>query len=191
MKAGSFEKLGDDVELDETFVGGLAKNMHRDVRERKITGTGVSGKTVVLGFLERGGDVRAMVTRDRSQYTLNPAVRENVLEGSRLYTDAWLGYKHMRNWFRHEFVDHAVEYVQNQCHTNGLENFWSLLYRSLKGTYVSVQPYHLNRYLDEQCFRYNERRMDDPARFNKVMGGTVGKRITYRQLTGKEDMAQA
>ena len=84
-------------------------------------------------------------------------------------------------------VDHAVEYVRGEVHTNGLENFWSLLKRGIRGTYVSVEPFHLFRYLDEQVFRYNNRKMNDSDRFNMVVREIVGKRLTYDQLTGKTE----
>lgn len=186
MRNGSFEKLMDDVEADETFIGGKARNMHKDVKERKITGTGGKDKTVVAGLLERNGNVLVRVVEDRSSENLVKFVRNNTVAGSNLYTDALKSYNDLGEWFRHQVVDHAVSYVEGQVHTNGLENFWSCLKRTLGGTYISVEPFHLFRYLDEQSFRYNERKGTDADRFEMVVAGAPGKRLTYARLTGKE-----
>lgn len=188
MQNGSFEMLADDVEADETFIGGKARNMHKHVRERKITGTGGKDKTVVAGLLERGGKVRVKVVEDRSSRVLKDFVLQNTLQGCNLYTDALKSYDGLENWFQHQVVDHAVAYVDGRIHTNGLENFWSLLKRGLSGTYVSVEPFHLFRYLDEQAFRYNERKGKDADRFETVLTGVEGKRLTYARLTGKESV---
>jgi transposase-like protein len=184
MQTGSFMKLAGEVEVDETFIGGLSKNMHEYKREANITGTGGKDKTPVLGCLERGGKVIATVIPNRKRKTLHNLVREQVAGGSSVYTDALASYDGLGNEYDHQFVDHAVEYVRGRVHTNGLENFWSLLKRTVKGTYVSVEPFHLVRYLDEQTFRYNERHGDDAQRFSGVMKQTIGRRITYKELIG-------
>jgi transposase-like protein len=186
MQNGSFEKLVDNIEVDETFIGGKARNMHRHVRDRKVKGTGGTHMTVVAGMLERGGDVRVEVVEARTTPILREFVKSNALEGSNLYSDSWRAYHGLGDQFRHQIVDHAVQYVDGQIHTNGLENFWSLLKRGLNGTYVSVEPFHLFRYLDEQAFRYNERKGTDADRFESVVAGARGKRLTYARLTGKE-----
>ena len=187
MQNESIEKLSGQVEADETYVGGKASNMHKDVRQRKIGDiTGFKGKTAVAGTLQRGGKVIAHVIDKASMKTLEPIVRQNVQEGSQLFTDALLSYKNMHRWFDHQFIDHGIAYVEGQIHTNGLENFWSLLKRTVKGTYVSVEPFHLFRYLDEQVFRFNERKGKDADRFNLVVKSVIGRRVTYRELTGKE-----
>lgn len=179
-------KLGGEVEVDETFTGGKARNMHKEKRAAKITGTGGKDKTPVLGILQRGGKVRTAVVRDRKKKTLDTIVRNRVESGSSVYTDTLPSYNDLKNGYRHEMVDHAVEYVHENVHTNGLENFWSLLKRSIGGTYVSVEPFHLFRYVDEQAFRFNNREeMDDSGRFTAVMKQIVGRRLTYKQLTGK------
>ena len=156
-------KLGGEVEADETFIGGKARNMHKDVHARRITGMGQSfrDKTIVMGLLERGGNVRTHVIPDRQKETLQPIVREHVHAGSALFTDEMGGYKGLHGEFEHQIIDHAIEYVNGRVHTNGLENFWSLLKRGLHGTYVSVEPFHLFRYLDEQVFRFNNRATKD------------------------------
>jgi transposase-like protein len=178
--------MGGEVEVDETFIGGLARNMHKAKREKTITGTGGKDKTPVLGFVQRGGDVRATVIPNRKRETLHGLVKANVLAGSALYSDALVGYEGLDKEFFHQVVDHAVEYVRGNVHTNTLENFWSLLKRGIKGTYISVEPFHLFRYLDEQSFRYNYREdLDDRGRFDLAVSQIVGKRLTWNRLTGK------
>jgi transposase-like protein len=184
----TFNKLSGEVEVDETFIGGKARFMHSDNREEKIHGRGPDGKAIVAAVLERGGTVRATVCRTRRKPELQELVRENVEAGSELYSDALKSYDGLDE-FKHQVVDHAIEYVNGNVHTNGLENFWSLLKRSLKGTYVSVEPFHLFRYLDEQSFRYNNRDMTDLDRLVFVMRHIVGRRLTYKQLTGKAEVA--
>lgn len=179
-------KLAGEVEVDETFIGGKARNMHTDVRERRITGTGGKDKTVVVGILERGGKVRTKVVTDRKKKTLQAEVKKHVEAGSALYSDALMSYDGLSKEYAHQVIDHAVAYVDGKIHTNGLENFWSLLKRSISGTYVSVEPYHLFRYLDEQAFRYNHRKdMNDSDRFSLAVSQIVGKRLTYAEVTGK------
>lgn len=183
------DKLTGHVEADETFLGGKARNMHAIVRARKITGTGGKDKTMVMGILERGKDgkpsqMRTKVVSNRRKKALQAEVREHVQAGSAIYTDALKSYEGLDE-FKHEVVDHAVEYVRGNVHTNGCENFWSLLKRGLHGTYVSVEPFHLFRYLDEQTFRFNNRKLTDGERFSIAVDGIVGKRLTFDQLTGK------
>ncbi len=179
------------VEADETFIGGKARNMHKHVREEKITGRGPSGKTIVIGLLERGGRARTMVggVKSRKKQPLQSVVKEHVKPGAELHTDALKSYEGLDSEYAHKVIDHAVEYVNGHVHTNGMENFWSLLKRALKGTYVSVEPYHLFRYLDEQTFRFNERKDTDAGRFAKVLHNVRGKRLTYKKLTGKTESA--
>lgn len=186
MQMGSFEKkMGGKVEADETYIGGLARNMHRDKRHAKITGTGGVGKVAVMGLLERDGKVRAKVIENARQETLHGEVMQHVESGAEVFTDGWKGYSGLNQHYIHQVIDHAEKYVDGQIHTNGIENFWSLLKRGIKGTYVSVEPYHLFRYLDEQTFRFNERKGKDADRFLTVTGQITGKRLTYRELTGK------
>jgi transposase-like protein len=191
-------KLTGEVEVDETFIGGKARNMHKGVHERRITGGGQSfrDKTIVMGILERGGKIRAQVIADRQKTTLQPIVREHVEQGASLYTDEMGGYKGLDKEYIHGIIDHAVKYVNGRVHTNGLENFWSLLKRGLSGTYVAVEPFHLFRYLDEQVFRYSnrstkDRQMTDADRFDLVVRKATGKRLTFAELTGKVGAAEA
>jgi transposase-like protein len=186
MQTGTFEKLSGQVEADETYIGGLARNMHRDKRDKKINGTGGAGKVAVMGLLERDGKVRAKVIRDASALTLHAEVRSNVESGAELFTDGHRGYSGLHQEYIHGVIDHAEKYVDGQIHTNGIENFWSLLKRGIKGTYVSVEPFHLFRYLDEQTFRFNERKGRDADRFLKTVGQISGRRLTFDELTGKE-----
>ena len=135
--------------------------------------------------------VRARVIKSTRKAVLHAEVRATVEPGSALFTDAHLGYRGLSDEYKHEVVDHAVEYVRDNVHTNGLENFWSLLKRGLKGTYVSVEPFHLFRYLDEQVFRFNERANSDLGRFQAVLSWVTGLRLTYSELTGNDGTARA
>ena len=187
LHAGSFAKLVGEVEVDETFIGGKARNMHAPQRKRRITGRGATDKTAVLGVLERGGEVRAMVVPDRKKRTLQTEVRKHVAAGSALFSDELMSYHGLDALYAHEVINHAVQYVDGNVHTNGMENFWALLKRSLGGTYVSVEPFHLFRYLDEQAYRFNERGGKDFGRFRRALSRIVGRRVTYDELTGKLD----
>jgi transposase-like protein len=185
-------QLCGEVEADETFIGGKARNMHKSVHERRISGMGQSfrDKAIVMGILERGGRIRTQVIADRQKTTLQPVIRQHVEPGSALYTDEMGGYKGLDKEFLHEIINHAVKYVDGRVHTNGTENFWSLLKRGLGGTYVSVEPFHLFRYLDEQVFRYcnrstPKRKMTDADRFDLLVRKVAGKRLTFAELTGK------
>ena len=185
LHAGSFEKLAGEVEVDETFIGGRARNMHPDKRERVITGRGGTDKVAVLGMLQRGGRVHAQVVPNRKRSTLQPAVKSRVKVGAALFSDELASYKGLDALYAHKVINHAVQYVNGKIHTNGIENFWSLLKRALGGTYVSVEPFHLFRYLDEQAYRFNEREGSDRSRFVRAMQRLVGKRLTYAELTGR------
>jgi transposase-like protein len=198
LQEKSFVKLGgpgSEVEVDETFIGGKARNMHRSVRARRITGRGksIEDKTAVMGMLERGGQVRATVITNRSKEVLQGLVRGNVTTGASVFTDELHGYWGLADEYEHQIIDHAVKYVDGCVHTNGMENFWSLLKRGLHGTYVSVEPFHLYRYVDEQAFRFNTRKdafgrkISDAERFAEAMSRVAGHRLTYAQLTGKNE----
>jgi transposase-like protein len=191
LTEGGFGLLSGEVEVDETFIGGKARNMHINKRERRITGTGGKGKAVAFGLLERGGKVRTMTVPDRQKETVQPIIKKHIQAGAALYTDEMLGYHGIAADYAHEVVNHAVQYVDGKVHTNGLENYWSLLKRGINGTYVSVEPFHLFRYLDEQSFRYNNRAtldnpLNDADRFTLALSQITGKRLTYQHLTGKD-----
>lgn len=185
MQTGTFEKLSGQVEVDETYIGGLSRNMHRDKRG-KLGGTGGSGKVAVMGLLERNGKVRAKVIGNNKRETLHGEVRTHVEQGAELFTDSWVSYNGLNADYIHQVINHAEKYVDGQIHTNGIENFWSLLKRGIKGTYVSVEPFHLFRYLDEQTFRFNTRKGKDADRFVEAVKNVAGKRLTFEELTGKE-----
>ncbi len=184
MTVGSIEKLSGEIEVDETYVGGKSKNMH--VKKRKEIGMtrGYTVKTGVMGMVQRGGKVKAMVIKLADTETLLGAIAENVEAGSTVMTDDHGGYRNMTEEFTHEVINHAHEYVRGNVHTNSIENFWSLLKRTIKGTYISVSPAHLQKYVEEQMFRYNERHENDQIRFVRLIESISGKRLTHSQLIG-------
>jgi transposase-like protein len=195
MQNGSLDKLSGHVEVDETFIGGKARNMHKTVLAKRVETfktpvTGATGrnqnigKVAVLGLLERSGEVRARVVVDNKRRTIDGHIRENVEGGTNVYTDALRSYSHLSDGddYIHAVIDHAEKYVDGVVHTNGIENFWSLLKRTLRGTYVSVEPFHLFRYLDEQAFRFNNRKVADADRFFAVLSLITGKRLEYKNL---------
>ena len=189
MQSGSFPRFSGEVEIDESFIGGAAKFMHKSKRKRVIMGTGGMNKTPVLGVLERKrgrkhSRIRAIVVADLRMTRLRAHIRETVKKGSKVYTDAAWSYGRLVEDYKHAIIDHAREYVRGQVHTNGLENFWSLLKRAIKGTYTNVDPRHLFRYIDEQVNRFNNRKLSDGERFLSVLRGIMGKRLTYNQLIG-------
>lgn len=178
------------VEADECFVGGNPRKMHRSRRlQRQIGGNGYADKTTIFGMLERGTrQVRASVIPNVKRETLQKKILENVGFGATVYTDGWPGYEGLKGVdFVHETVNHMEEYVRGQVSTQAIENFWSCLKRTLGGTYIAVEPFHMDRYLDEQMFRFNNRiGMDDGKRFMKALSQVSGKRLTWNDLTGKE-----
>ena len=180
-------KIGGDgtpIECDETFVGGKVKNMHKSKRIKGVGLQGGSGKAVVLGMLERGGRVKATVVQGRTKQQLDPAMATHVEAGANIITDEYTTYGFLSTPYNREVVNHALEYVNGHIHTNGIENFWSLLKRGLNGTYISVEPFHLDAYVAEQVFRYNNRKdSDDFTRFAIRIMGIQGKRLTYQALT--------
>jgi transposase-like protein len=191
MQRKSLVKLGgsgSEVEVDETFIGGAARFMSRKRHARLIKDRRMKGKTAVIGVLERGGHVRATVIDSRRKEPLQTHVMQNVKRGTAVFTDNLRSYEDLnQHGFEHAVIDHAERYVDGRIHTNGMENFWSLLKRGLKGTYVSVEPFHLFRYLDEQAMRYNMRKKpcNDLWRFEHVASHILGKRLTYAEVTGK------
>jgi transposase-like protein len=192
LRAKHGGKMSGNVEADETFIGGKARNMHGAKRKRLGISQSRSmvGKVAVMGLLERHGEgsrVRTEVIRNRKKNQLESVIVEHVEVGATLHTDALRSYDRMASrGYVHNVIDHAEAYVDGQVHTNGLENFWSLLKRAIKGTYVSVEPFHLFRYLDEQAFRFNNRKGSDAMRFALALKGILGKRLTYTALTGSE-----
>jgi hypothetical protein len=197
VQSKSFVKIGGagsaPIEVDETFIGGKARNMHRSKRERLSRNGGMqggSGKAVVMGMLVRGGQVRATVIPNRKHNITEQIVREVVEPGTEVHTDEFQGYYNLKDGYVHKVINHLEGYVKENVHTNGIENFWSLLKRGLNGTYVAVEPFHLFRYVDEQAFRYNNRAtkdnpLTDADRFQYALSQIVGKRLTFAEVTGK------
>jgi transposase-like protein len=189
MQDGGFNMLAGKIEVDETFIGAKARNMHKAKRAEKIQGRGPDGKEIVFGMVERGGKVIVEHVETRRKSELQSLIRERVEAGSAIFSDELLSYDGLESDYRHQVINHAIEYVNGNVHTNTMENFWSLLKRGLHGTYISVEPFHLFRYLDEQAFRYNNRKATDAERFAAVMKQVVGRRVTYAELTGKTQEA--
>lgn len=189
MQNENTTKLSGTIEVDESYIGGAARNMHKARKARALEGKGggSSHKTGVQAMLQRDGEIRTKVlSRPHHSWDLTKNVKDNVESGSKVYSDQLISYFSLASEYEHEFVNHSETYVRGNVHTNGLENFWSLLKRALGGTYVSVEPFHLFRYVDEQAFRYNHRKdMNDADRFVAIMRHTVGKRLTYAEVTGK------
>jgi transposase-like protein len=204
LKDGSISKLGGNggpVEADETFVGAKTRFMHKS-RLKKIRAAQnlnvipsenpYANKTVVFGMLDREARrVRAMVIPNIKRATLQEQILNNIKGGSTVYTDEYHGYQPLAaQGFTHDCVNHMETYVKGKVHTQGIENFWSLLKRGLRGTYVAVEPYHLDRYIDEQVFRFNhratkDRKMTDADRFQQALSQIAGKRLTFAEVTGK------
>jgi len=178
-------KLNGEVEIDETFIGGKARNMHASKRKKNIHGRGPTDKAIALGMVERGGKVKVTAALSRQAVDLQADVRQHVEAGCAIFTDELKSYEGLSEDYKHAVINHAIEYVNGEVHTNTIENFWSLLKRGLHGTYISVEPWHLFRYLDEQAFRYNNRKdMNDGDRFSAVVSQIAGKRVTYKELIG-------
>jgi transposase-like protein len=191
-------QLSGQVEVDETFIGGKARNMHKTALARRVaqfatprTGRNqTTGKVAVMGLLERHGEIRTMVVAGTKRQHLHGQVTKHVEAGSHVYTDALRSYSNLDEEYVHGVINHAERYVDGNVHTNGLENFWSCLKRTIGGTYVSVEPFHLFRYLDEQSFRFNNRKTNDANRFDLAVSQIVGKRLTYAEVTGKDKDAR-
>jgi transposase-like protein len=185
LKSGTFTQLRGRVESDETYIGSKGRDrfVPGDRHRRKSLGPHI-GKRIVQGLAERKGEVRAFVVPDTKRSTLHGNIRKHVAPGSTVYTDALPSYSHMSD-YEHEVINHAEAYVRGQVHTNHVENFWSVLKRTIAGTYVAPRIQHLDRYLDEQVFRFNSRQSDDGARFAAATKGADKKRLTYKALTGK------
>jgi transposase-like protein len=183
MASGTFRKLSGTVETDETYVGGLAKNMHVADRKRKIHGTGGKDKVAVHGALERGGPVVAAVVERVTVTSLEASIRDWVECGATLYTDQSHFYRGLGARYDHKSVNHGTgEYVNGDVHTNGIENFWALYKRAWKGTYTHSAPKHTNRYIAERTFSFNNRDLNDLQRMVAVTSAVAGKRLTYSEL---------
>lgn len=186
MQNGSLDKFDGITEVDETYIGGINKNMHANKRAALNASKGGAGKIIVAGALERGGEVRAQIIPDRTLSTLQGFIADHVEKDSTVFTDSFSGYQATRWNYEHGMVDHSLgEYVNGVIHTNGIENFWSLLKRSIKGTYIAIDPKHLLAYVDERVFAFNNRKTTDFDRFSLAIAGITDRRLTYAELTGK------
>jgi hypothetical protein len=193
MQTKSFTKIDGETEVDETYIGGKARNMHKGRRERigLSQHRSMMGKVAVMGLLERHGKdghstIRLEVVEGRKRRHFTPVIEKHVEHGASVNTDSHPSYAELAKTYSHKVIDHAEKYVDGQIHTNGCENFWSLLKRTIKGTYVSVEPFHLFRYLDEQAFRFNKRKGTDADRFGDVLGSVTGRRVMYKELIAAE-----
>jgi transposase-like protein len=190
MTDGSPDRFGGPVEVDETYVGGRTRHKVRGAGSRGRQpsgrkGMGPVGKTPVMGIVERKGKVRAWVIPSVRRKTLLPRIWDNVERGATIYTDAAHSYTDLQADYVHHVINHAYEYVREHVHTNNIEGFWSVLKRTLGGTYIAARPQHLQAYVEEQVFRFNEREEADGPRFAKATKGADGKRLTYKALTAK------
>jgi len=186
MEVGGLEKLSGTVESDETFVGGQAKFMHARRRRERIPEGTHDDMTPVQGVVQRGGRMKAEVVSDTTKVRLQGNVRRWVEPGSAVYTDESRSYWGLDRYYAHKSVNHKQEYVSGDVHTNTMENFWSLLKRAIKGTQVHVSPEHLQRYVNERLFAYNNRSDSDLARMNKAVGNVGRGHLSYAALTGKD-----
>jgi ribosomal protein L37AE/L43A len=193
MNTGKFDGEG-PVEVDETFIGPKPQKMHRERRLKLKSAEYAGSKAVVMGLLDRESrQVRAKVIPSVKREVLQQEILSRIEKGATVYTDGYPGYDRLLlEGYLHQVINHTKEYVRGQVHTQGIDNFWSLLKRGLTGTYVAVEPFHLDRYVDEEAFRYNNRAttdnpLNDADRFALVVSQIVGRRITYAQLTGKAD----
>jgi transposase-like protein len=195
MSGTTDSKMGGEgpFEVDETFVGPDPRKMHANKRQQRYQALSARPKTPVMGMLDRDSrQVRAKVVPNVKRETLQTAILEQIEKGSTVYTDRGVGYDNLAaQEYIHETVNHVEEYVRGQIHTQGIDNFWALMKRGLKGTYIAVEPFHLDRYVGEQVFRYNNRAtkdnpLTDADRFAFAVTQIVGKRLTYAELTGKE-----
>jgi len=189
MQADDSSPLTGTVEVDEAYIGGKWHN--KSLRARKALGRKAfmrDGKTAVLGMVQRKGKVRAWAVADTTHKTVLPKLRDSIHHDATLYTDESMLYKHVNEFFlHHASVNHSIEeYVRGNVHTNSIESFWAVLKRTIGGTYTHVAPEHLDRYLAEQIFRFDERENDDGPRFVKATKGADGKRLTYKALVAKE-----
>lgn len=186
LQHGSIDrKLMGEVEVDETYIGGKARNMHRDKQEKVLKNEGSFRKAVVVGMLERKGEVRTAMLNRASGKLIEQTIKSHVVPGSNLFSDEAHAYVKVGREYAHQVINHAERYVQGNIHTNSIENYWSLLKRGIKGTYISVEPFHLFRYLDEQSFRFNTRKDNDQGRFMLALSKIQGKRVQYRELIGQ------
>lgn len=181
------EPLSGTVEADETYIGGLSKNMHIRVRKIKVTGTGGVNKTTIFGMKQRDGHVRAQVIKNTDAQTLHPIIKENLVKGSTLYSDELRGYNNLHENFSRGVVRHSLkEFVNGDCHTNGIESFWALFKRGYHGVYHHMSKKHLQRYVNEFSFRVNRRELSMQTMFSDVVAQVANStQLPYKKLIEK------
>lgn len=178
------KEVGNIVEIDECGIGGDSANKHSNKKVKNEEGNTISTKVSVIGLRERGGNVVAKVVTDRTKESLLPVVYNTVHPDSILMTDEYSAYTDLGQYFQHHTVNHsAKQYVNEMAHTNGIENFWSHLKRGIDGIYHSVSKAHLQSYIDEYTLRFNTRKFGTQMRFDLVLSGIAGKKLTYENLT--------
>ena len=183
MASGTFQKLSGTVESDETYIGGLGKNMHAADRKRKIHGTGGTDKVAIHGALEHGGTLVANDVPTVTAKEIQASIRNWVESGATLYTDQAHTYLGLAKDYEHHSVNHGTgEYVRGDVHTNSIESFWNLYKRAWKGTYTHNAPKHTVRYVDERTFSFNNRDLNDLGRMVAVTSAVAGRRVTYEEL---------
>lgn len=156
------ELLKNLIECDETYIGGKNKNKHKGKKTKGGQGRNTQDKVAVFGILERGGIVKAGKVKDVSKKTLHKLIHRNAEKGSKIFTDEWKSYTGLSSKFSHNIVNHGTgEYVKGEAHTNTLEGFWSLLKRGIVGQYHQVSGKYLDKYINEFCYRYNNRENGD------------------------------
>jgi len=174
--------LDNDVEVDETYVGGKNKNRHKSKKVKHSQGRSAKDKTPVVGMIERSGKLNARKVDDVKKKTLTKEIVRCVKKSANLYTDEWVGYNGVAKLYKHAMVNHGQgEYVNGDAHTNTVEGFWSLLKRGIVGIYHFVSRKHLQDYVDEFVFRYNTREMSEAGRINRLLEN-MAVRTTYRRL---------
>jgi transposase-like protein len=183
MRNEAVYKLSGEVEIDQAYIGGKARNRRSPLRRKMST---KEAMTAVVGILQRRGEVRAKVIGDLRNSTIVPEIYRNVEDGARVYTDGRCSNYWLKSKYEHETVLHKKEFVRGNIHINTVENFWSQFKRTLTGTYIQIAPFHVGRYLDEQAFRYNHRKETDAERFVAAVSQIFGRRLTYVKLTGKK-----
>jgi len=186
------KKLSGIVEGDEHYHGGKAKNMHAKERRRRMRGRGGSGKVIIIGIVQRGGDVRLKIADNTSIETMHEFIRANVRKGSKFYADEHASYNGLQEFYTFNSVNHSAgEYVRREVYNNSMESFWAGFRRMIVGTYAAVDLGHLPRYLAETTYRHNVRKLSDHDRFVALIRQIQGKRITFRQLVQENEAAHA
>ena len=174
--------LDNDVEIDETYIGGKNRNKHTKNRMKNSQGRSMKNKVPVLGMVERNGKLNAIIVTNTQSEILTKEILNNVKYSANVYTDEWLGYKNMSKYYKHFIVNHGKrEFVNENAYTNTLECIWGIIKRGILGIYHFTSKKHLQIYLDEFVFRYNTRHMTEQDRFENFLSN-INTRTKYREL---------